>query len=245
VVRGDEAGAGGRSRRTRDLWPVVAIALGFVVIGLIFREATTGLHPKTAPVVPRTQPLRDARDADDGFERTRTRGLGRSETGQPWRSVRGVWGIRDGQARLLDPAPAGPSLALVTVGIGIRSVEVRAAAIARGMGLAFRCQGVANCWRVEAVPSFGTWNVVKVVGGDEQVMGNLGTVAVDAGTVIGVEQEGRRLRFTVNGELVRTIVDGALRDAPRAGLSMRAGGSARSAAWDDFVARADARVAAP
>ena len=87
--------------------------------------------------------------------------------------------------------------------------------IAPGQGLAFRCQGAANCWRVEAVPRFGTWNVIKVVRGTERLVANLGTVPVESGTVIRVELEGGTLRFMVNGRLRRTIVDSTFLSAAR------------------------------
>ncbi len=232
----------------RDLRPVLVIAVSFLVIGIVFSVVTNGIHPKRSAKVPRTQPAGAPQGATDGFDRTGgAQGLGRTESGGQWRAVRGQWGLRLGQAAVVQPAPKGPSVALVVVGSGVRSVEVRAAVISPGMGLAFRCQGVANCWRVEAVPRFGTWNVVKVVGGNEQVVGNLGAVPVTSGTTIKVELEGSTLRFMVNGRLARTIVDSKFLSAPRAGLTIRAGDRTeiRRARWDDFVAAAGSPVVSP
>jgi hypothetical protein len=231
-----EDGNASESRR-RDLLPVLGILVGFVVIGLVFSAVTAGTHPKRSARVPRTQPAGAPQGGADGFDRTGgTQGLGRAESGQSWRSVRGQWGAQFGVARVLEPAPSGPSLALLPVGTAVTTVEVRAAAIAPGLGLAFRCQGAANCWRVEAVPRFGTWNVVKVVRGIEKFVANLGTVPVESGTTIRVDLEGGRLRFSVNGRLARTVNDSTLLSAARAGMSIRTGSDVRQARWDDFRA---------
>jgi hypothetical protein len=218
----------------RVLAPVVGVALAFAVTGLIFSAVTTGMHPKQAPRLARPAPAATARPVTEGFGGSDGR-LQRRDTGPGWRSARGVWAVRGGEARVLRPAPEGPSLALRAVG-PVRAVEVRAAAMAPGLGLAFRCQGADNCWRLEAVPRFGTWNVVKVVGGAERVVTNLGTVPAASGTTVRVEMDGGRLRFAVDGQMVKTIADRDLIDASRAGLSLRGPRGSRDARWDDFRA---------
>ena len=241
-----EVGEVVESRRWRDLRPLLVIVVSFIIIGLVFSAVTTGMHPKRSPRVPRTQPAGAPAGGADGFDRSgNSNRLGRAASGQPWRAVRGRWGVQLGQARVLQPAPKGPSLALLPVGSAVTSVEVRAAVIAPGQGLAFRCQGAANCRRVEAVPRFGTWNVIKVVRGTERLVANLGTVPVASGTVIRVELEGGTLRFMVNGRLRRTIVDSTFLSAARTGLVIRAGGEVGRARWDDFAAVAASSGTAP
>jgi hypothetical protein len=125
-------------------------------------------------------------------------------------------------------------MALVDVGSGDGLVQVTGSAMEPGLGLAFRCRGPANCWSVDSAPSLGTWTVRKVVRGRETVVGNLGTVPVDAGTTVAVEMRGTRLRFSVDGVVARTFVDGALVKAHRAGPSILAGPTVTAARWTDF-----------
>jgi hypothetical protein len=222
--------------RARELWPVAAIAVAFVVIGLVLGAVTSGLHPKRSERAGPATPFVAGHGATDGFDRADAGALGRPATGSRWHAARGIWGVRDGEAFVVEPATSGPSLALTVTGSRTESVQARMPVVVPGSGLAFRCQGPANCWRVEAVPRDGTWNVVKVLGGHEQVVANLGTVPVAPGTTIRVDLDGPTLRFWVNGQHARTVADAALAGSPRAGLSIRSGPAVRRARWDDFQA---------
>jgi hypothetical protein len=159
-----------------------------------------------------------------------------ADTGARWATPRGSWGVRGDVAGVVRPAPMGASLALVDVGRGDRTVEVEAAAMEPGFGLAFRCRGPRNCWQLQAVPSLGTWNVVKIARGREEVRANLGTVPIDSGTTIAVVMRGERMRFFVDGKLARTVTDPAFHSARRAGLAIREGTSATDARWRGFRA---------
>ena len=69
---------------------------------------------------------------------------------------------------------------------------------------------------------------MRVIDGDAATLGNLGHVSVASGTTIGVEGRGDRLRFTVNGEVRRSLVDGALRGLHGAGSPSRPARACRS-----------------
>jgi hypothetical protein len=174
----------------------------------------------------------------DDFTRVdSTSSLGTAGTGQPWGARRGVWGIDAGAAYVARSIPRGVDLALVRGGAADGSVEVAVTTMRAGAGLAFRCRGPGNCWRIEAVPRFGTWNVLRVVRNQEHVVTNLGTVPVVSGTTVGVEMAGSRLRFLVNGQVRKVVRDPALHQVAGVGLAIVAGSEASGARWDRFRSR--------
>lgn len=205
---------------------ILGVALGSVTEGTRVQKQVTAKLPTFAELPP---------GARDDFARPDDAGsLGRATTAQVWHTFRGVWGVAAGRAYAAQPAATGPSLATLAVGRPDGSVQVTAARMASGLGLAFRCRGPRNCWTVEAAPEFGTWNVVKVVKGRTSALGNLGTAAVADGTRIRVDLDGDRLTFFVDGKRLRTITDAALRDEARAGLVLReaAGAAGRWAGFE-------------
>jgi hypothetical protein len=157
-----------------------------------------------------------------------------ADTGQRWATPLTEWGVQGDEATVERPAARGASVALVDVGAADGLLRVTGSAMEPGLGLAFRCRGPRNCWRLDALPELGTWNLVKVQRGVEQVRTNLGTVPVADGTSVAVEMRGERLRFYVDGVLARTIVDATFRSAHRAGLSIAAGPTVTAARWRDF-----------
>jgi hypothetical protein len=173
--------------------------------------------------------------ATDTFDRADSAvSLGSASTGQRWKAVTGTWGIADGAATVTTPG-AFVSLATIAVGATDGRYQVTAEVMAPGFGLAFRCRSLENCWRVEAVPNLGTWNVIKTIGGSEITVGNLGTVPIDNGTTIAVTAESDRLTFFVNDEEVKTVLDGELSTVQRAGISLREPASAGIARWSGFA----------
>lgn len=194
---------------------VVAALLG-VAAGALTEEASR--RPVTAA-------------ASDTFERPdHDESLGLANTGQEWAPHLGTWGIRDGAAAVIRPE-RGASVAVLPVGRTDGRVQVEAATIARGFGLAFRCRNAFNCWKVEAVPDYATWNVVKIVDGEETVLGNLGRTPVEDGTTVSVDLDGEEMRFSVDGTEMRTIRDRDLVQEAQIGLSLREPGSAATARW--------------
>jgi hypothetical protein len=80
-------------------------------------------------------------------------------------------------------------LAIDQVASGFRTARKVAApvdptAVVNGAGIAFRCRDAGNCWWVQAVPAFHTWNIIRMVDGHAALMGNLGRASVESGTRI-------------------------------------------------------------
>jgi len=172
--------------------------------------------------------------ATDDFARADGAALGAAPTGQRWKDVAGTWGLRDSAAAVTTPGEF-VSLATIAVGTTDGRYEVTAEQMAPGLGLAFRCKSIENCWRVEAVPDLGTWNIIKTVDGIETTVGNLGTVPIDDGTTVAVTAEDDRLTFFIDDVEVKTLLDSDLRTAQRAGISLREPASAPTARWTGFA----------
>jgi hypothetical protein len=171
----------------------------------------------------------------DDFARPDTAsGLGTATTGQRWHSRRGVWAVRDRAATVVRSSGQGFDLAVVRGGAADGTVEAELGTVRPGAGIAFRCRGPGNCWRLEAVPRFGTWNVVKVVRNRAVVLDNLGTVPVASGTTVRVEMDGPRLRFSVNGILQRSIRDVTHQTVAGVGLAVTTEPQAEGATWRSF-----------
>jgi hypothetical protein len=172
--------------------------------------------------------------ADDFARADATNGLGTATSGQRWNARRGVWGIRNAEATVVRSARRGFDLTLVRGGAADGTVEAELGTVRQGAGIAFRCRGPGNCWRLEAVPRFGTWNVIKVVRNRAVVLGNLGTAPVAAGTTVRVEMDGPRLRFSVDGVLQRSIRDTTHQSVPGVGLAATAQPQAEGTTWRSF-----------
>jgi hypothetical protein len=212
---------------------LLAIAMVLILaIGLLLDSVTSSIHTHRAVVTAAPAPVSEPAARDDFARPDSAAGLGLAPSGQRWHTI-GVWGITNGRARVVRAAPTA-SLALVTVGILHGRIEVTADTMAPGLGLAFRCRGALNCFRVEAVPSLGTWNVVKVVRGREHLLGNLGTVPVASGTRVAVELTAHRITGLVDGKVTRHFDDTDLAGEAGAGLSLREPAGAAAARWSEF-----------
>lgn len=120
----------------------------------------------------------------------------------PWAYAAGTWTV-DGGA-LGTSTEAGVTFATLTAP-DRNAVETKIGVLADGAGLVFRYRDPANHWGVRAVPSYGSWNVFKVVEGRETIVRVLAGQALD-GTRAAVQQSGTRLRVILNG-LVRSTID--------------------------------------
>jgi hypothetical protein len=127
-------------------------------------------------------------------------------------------------------------LALVDIGSADGVVQTTVAAPQPRSGLAFRCRDRDNCWRLEVVPGYSTWNVYKVADGNVTTIGNLGTVSTASGTTVSVEMHGPRLVFFVNGVERRTVVDATLSSERHAGLVVEPGPLSGASRWSEFSA---------
>lgn len=162
--------------------------------------------------------------------------LGATESGQPWESVQGTWGIRDEQAVLVEANPDGVrSVAVVDLGSSDGTVTVTAGTLTQGWGMVFRYQGPFNYWYLTASPEFATYNLNRVVDGEVQNLGAVGLAEVVDGTEVQVKLEGATIEVYVDGTLVKAITDTTLIGATQAGL-LASGAQAADASWDAFEA---------
>lgn len=237
-MQANSAGAStARHPRHRDGAVLLVMAvLGLFAVGLLVDSVTTQPRvPKAAPVLEPEGPLAPDPGVVDTFARVDTpTSLGTTSSGSQWLASAGVWGISGNSAYV---ATANTPVALTTVRGGTADgvVGVTVAKMAPGAGLVFRCVNALNCWRVEAIPQFGTWNVVRIQGGVETKVATLGTVPVADGTRISVRMSGPVLTFLINGNDVTTVEDAAFKDADGAGLSLREASSAATARWSKFA----------
>ena len=160
---------------------LIVIVLGLAGAGVVARRTTAGIaeQREAKRALPPNLPL----PAVDDFRRADAVRLGRAQSGQSWVQLGGLWAIRDGRAVLLRPAARGTSLALLRTGAPGGTVTLDAANPVSGAGLAFRCRNLRNCWFLEAVPEYGTWNVVRVVDGRRTKVANLGVVPIAPGKI--------------------------------------------------------------
>lgn len=162
--------------------------------------------------------------------------LGATDSGQPWTAESGVWGIRDGEAVLVEPNPDGlRSIAVVDTGSSNGTVSATAGTMTAGWGLVFRYQGPFNYWYITASPDFATYNLARVVDGEVQPLGGVGLAGVDDGSVVQVRLDGATIEISINGNPVKAITDTTLMGATKAGL-VAAGQSAAQATWASFEA---------
>lgn len=208
---------------------LVVTVLGLAGAGLVAHRATEGIAVQRAArrALPPNFPLA----AVDEFDRPDGDGLGRAASGQRWRPVRGRWGVRDGQAALLIAANGEPSLALLPTAAPGGTVTAEVSTPAAGSGLAFRCRNARNCWYLEVVPQYGTWNVVRVVDGRRTKVADLGVVPVAPGTEVSVAMTPDRLTFFIDGAEVRRIEDPALGGDRGVGIVVEPGERAAGARW--------------
>lgn len=136
-----------------------------------------------------------------------------------WAYEGGTWSVQGGAVG--QATEAGLTFATLTPEPGA-SVEASVDLLADGAGVVFRYQDPANHWGVRAVPSFGSWNIFKVVDGRETIERVLAGQALD-GTRVGVQQSGTRFRVMLNGLVRSTIEDEALADATGVGLMTPSG----------------------
>jgi hypothetical protein len=225
------------AQRRTALVVLALVVAGLAAAGVLLDRLTTNSARPGVLEARRTAAER-APGVLDGFRRADDdRSLGRAVTGEPWAARAGVWGITSDTAYVVRPAPRGSSLALVEGGTADGIVTVRAARMAQGFGLAFRCRGPSDCWTISAVPSVGTWNVTRTVAGRSVLVGNVGTAPVATGTIVEVRMAGPTLTFAFDGQVLRTIEDAALARATGAGLFLANGGDNARARWDRFLVR--------
>ncbi len=222
---------GGTARLAGRLaWATVALGLVGVAV-LVGRVVTTNDRRGPEPA-PRTEGVIAARAADSFDRPDHPSSLRGAPGGLPWRPEAGVWGVMGNQAGVSGPA-RGRSLAVVTLERADAEVQVRLAKVVNDAGLVFRYQDRRNYWSVVAVPAYATWAITKTVDGKRESVANTGYSAVQDGTTVSVRLRGESIDVAVNGEVRKTISDGALARARRVGMTAGEPGG-RDARFDDF-----------
>ena len=153
---------------------------------------------------------------------------------RPWSPDAGTWGIDSGEAYLVESSEFR-NHSLVGLGQGDGGAQVRLDKVVNGAGLVFRYVGPYNYWAVVAVPDVATWNIIKVVDGDQEVIGNTGQSPTADGTTVGVRLRGETIDVIVNGRIRKSIVDDFQVNAGKVGITARCPDSG-DARFDDFVA---------
>ena len=222
------------SERQRSTALVVFIVAVVALLGLGFGLDRLTTQTSHVVVVPAAVPF--PRTMTDAFAKHPGPGLGLAPTGERWSAARGVWAASDGTAGPVAMAPLGSAVALLRVGRGPGSIAVTAQTMTKGMGLAFRCQGLLACWTVTAVPELGTWKITKIVAAVPTEAGNVGTVPVAAGTRIRIANRADGFDVFINEVLARTVTDKTGNDAPLAGLVVDPEPGATTARFAAFAA---------
>lgn len=217
------AGAG------RRVAPIVAGAIAVVVI-VGFMWASRSIDEPSAVVPPGVA----GGAVIDTFTRPDSEELGASDTGHPWVIASGRWGLEGGQALVAEPEE-GVNRAVVDVGSGDMTAAVTISRMVPGAGLVFRYGGPLDHWSVRSVPDVATWQVVKVVGGKGEVVGNLGLAPIADGTTIAVDVRGSQINIRVNGKAFGSFDDGDLSQATSVGLTA-VEASAADVRFDHFQA---------
>ena len=225
-------------RPDRDHTAAARALLAVTVVGLFglgfgLNRVTEASRPTDPDLAAAEIPVPDPGGADD-FARDSDGPIGVSSSGDKWRIIKGGWVTDSGRAAVADGAE-GVSLALLPVGAPNATISVTADVMAPGLGLAFRCRNAGNCWRLEAVPDLGTWNLIKAARGIETEMGNLGIVPIADGTTVSVFAAEDLIVVSVDGEEALTVRDPEFREEGSAGLSLREPPSAAIARWSDFI----------
>lgn len=160
--------------------------------------------------------------------------MGDFAPGRPWSEDAGTWGIVDGEA-YLSRSGEFRNHSVVGLGQGDGGAQVRLDKVVNGAGLVFRYVGPYNYWAVVAVPDVATWNIIKVVEGDQEVVGNTGQSPTADGTTVAVRMEGDTIDVIINGRIRKTVVDDFQAEAGKVGITAR-GAESGDARFDDFVA---------
>ena len=153
---------------------------------------------------------------------------------RPWSADAGTWGIDSGEAYLVEGGEFR-NHSVIGLGQGDGGAQVRLDKVVNGAGLVFRYVGPYNYWAVVAVPDVATWNIIKVVDGDQEVIGNTGQSPTADGSTVGVRLRGDTIDVIINGRIRKTIVDDFQVDAGKVGVTAR-GPDSGDARFDDFVA---------
>jgi len=205
---------------------VAAVAVAALVAPRVFGATGDGGSPDS-----------DGFAFHDDFDREVAAGLGQA-SGQEWEPVSGQFGIVDGVAVLQTPNPAGPrSITLIDVGATNGRIVATVGRPSSNWGLAFRYADAFNYWYLQAAPDYAVLNVVRVVGGDAQLIGPTSLVGLREGSKVEVQLHGDDIEVQVDGTTVFFLTNNHALGAHKAGLL--ALGDADGTSWAEFRATPD------
>ena len=237
----DEAGDEDEDEGPSRLLLVVGAAVAFVAIAIVGVLIASGGDGGGGGGGGEQESATDARTdvgifgTIDQFDRPDDpTSMGDFAPGRPWTEGAGTWGIVDGEAYLSEGSEFR-NHSVIGIGQGDGGAQVRLDKVVNNAGLVFRYVGPYNYWAVVAVPEVATWNVIKVVEGDLEVVGNTGQSPTADGTTVGVRMEGDTIDVIINGRIRKTVVDDFQAEAGKVGITAR-GPDSGDARFDDFVA---------
>jgi hypothetical protein len=170
----------------------------------------------------------------DEFDRADSGELGAFTADRTWEPLTGRWGIRNGDAAVLE-SDEYRNHAAIGLGQSDGAVQVRVERLTAGAGVIFRYRGPSNYWAVVAAPNGGTWNLLRVEDTDAQVVGNTGLTPVSNSITVAARFTGEQIEVIINGIVRLTVQDDFLIDEGKVGMTVR-GDDATEARFDDFVA---------
>lgn len=228
------------SRRRQLAWLSAASVLPLLLGGVV-GFLLVGSHTSSSPAAPMRGTLQ-VRGSVDAFHRPADAvALGSFPGGPPWQAAKGTWGIANEQAYVAAPSGA-TDLAVLAFDQVPAGVQVRVATVTSNAGLVFRYRDPTDYWAVVAIPYYGTWGIVRVVGGRHSVLANTSLAPVGDGTIVAVHLSGATIEVAVDGQLTRSLTDPTLQNA--AGVGLTAGGEgAGRARYEDFRLATDAVAA--
>jgi hypothetical protein len=222
-----------------------AAALIVVLLLSVSCASPASEEPSLARAAPTATPVAIAGSASSILVERFTEDVFGNPAPGPWSVARGSWAVTEGTAGTADTADVSedsaeyPWIALVELGTPDAAIQMKLTTSADGAGMAFRYLGPSNHWAIVAAPTFGTWNLIRVRDGVEELVDNVGSVNAGDGATIGVLLDGDRIFVTVDGAITHVEVDATHATGTQAGL-WAGTSTARNARWDDFVAVAAA-----
>jgi len=156
-----------------------------------------------------------------------------ADTGQPWSTVSGTWGVEGEAAFAAGLDGDAPAVAVLEQAHRDGLTEVTLTTIAEGAGLVVRYEDPGNYWSIVAHPGTGTWTVAQVTDGEAVPAGEFSAPTVDD-TTISVTQNGTTIRVLIDGAEYLTLQDIPLEAPYRAGLVATSEASL-AARWDRYL----------
>jgi len=202
--------------------------VGVVAVLLVSVSGCVGyqLGSEPEPTSTTSAPTSDgvAMPVVDTFSTDRGDGLWRSELDQEWRQIGGTWQASRGRAT--GQARDGAAIATLDPEGSLTFVQVIVGRVVAGSGVVFRYEDPSNYWSLLASPLGGEWSLVKVVDGDQTVLGSYGPAPTERGATVMLRFDGDRIEVEVDNVELGGLSDSDLQDKNRVGFVVPAGATA-------------------